>query len=97
MGVYIKGMEMPKNGGHIQLVVFSNGAVMGYDKNKVCAVEVKAPHGRCIDVDEFLKDVNCGIWNWGEVNGVSDAITALTKIMSNSNYVPTVLEAEVEV
>ena len=89
MGVYIKGMDMPKDGGHIQLVVFSNGAVMGYDKNKVCAVEIKAPHGRLIEADEIkpnLYDPRLEALNNGKATYYAN--------MEQIHEAPTVIEAE---
>ena len=88
MSILIKGIDMPKDGGHLHLVVFSNGAVMGYDKNKVCAVDVKAPHGRLIDAD-VLMDEGMDIYHMDYFRGT---MSGYSKQMIDCT--PTVLESE---
>lgn len=59
MGVYIKDMEMPKDGRI--LIVFPSGRVLevSADETQDIFEEAQAfpvpPHGRLIDADEFLK------------------------------------------
>lgn len=61
MGIYIKGIDMPKNEDELLSIhIYPNGKVTRQfdDKcNQIAeAVEVTSPHGRLIDADK-LKDV----------------------------------------
>ena len=52
MGVYIKGMEMPKCCNNCDFNVICNYANGGAHRPKGCPlVEVKTPHGRLVDAD----------------------------------------------
>ena len=66
MGVYIKGMRMPKNGFQCELQAWDNSCnAFPLDETIICdnpnhrhpncpLVEVAAPHGRLIDADELI-------------------------------------------
>lgn len=64
MGVFIKGMEMPKNCADCKLIVYADGTyvcpfsgimVLNIGRQDDCPlVEVKTPHGRLIDADNLL-------------------------------------------
>ena len=62
MGLYIKGMEMPKGCGECNIpcgIHCSDKILFGFDETrpKNCPlVDVKKPHGRLIDVDKLLSD-----------------------------------------
>lgn len=62
MGIYIKGMEMPKNG----LYQIVDGTIRLYDYRKIIddkekdtqsynIIEIKEPHGRLIDADAVMR------------------------------------------
>jgi hypothetical protein len=97
MGVYIKGVDMPRS--NPTWVVIHRGGIIevndgsGWKTIKDGAIEVKAPHGRLIDRDAFLDDMNCGLWDWSTVDGIT-ATTALKQTMSDLRNTPTVLGAE---
>lgn len=63
MGVYIKGMEMPKNGSCIQIVIDDDGKV--YPTVEKCIMKMGSiakvvpvpPHGRLIDADALIEDL----------------------------------------
>lgn len=96
MSVLIKGMEMPKYGDTFKVYLDADGAFLLVDTNDssrfYTLVEVK-PHGDLIDRDAFLEDMNCGLWDWSTVDGVT-ATTALKQTMSDLREAPTVIEAE---
>lgn len=64
MGVYIKGMEMPKKGSWVTLRVFPDGQCFLYSwcgndidfMEHLTAVPVP-PHGRLIDADALVEDL----------------------------------------
>ena len=51
MSIYIPNMEMPSEGWHKVLMVFSNGDVTDYDGNLVGKAIPVPDHGRLIDAD----------------------------------------------
>ena len=58
MGVYIKGIEMPKNyeGCEVIIRIQPNGEVLDLHGIHIGATAIPVPpHGRLIDADEFLK------------------------------------------
>ena len=62
MSVLIKNMEMPKNCYECNLKIICDYASMnGWIRNKrdsMCPlVEVKTPHGRLIDMDKLMRDI----------------------------------------
>lgn len=61
MGVYIEGLELPKEFGnyygHYTLCISEDGVnILGVDEKLYSVVEVKAPHGRLKDVDAILQE-----------------------------------------
>lgn len=54
MGVYIKGMEMPKDGCHHTICIYADGTVSTGGRAYM-AVPVP-PHGRLIDADALEKE-----------------------------------------
>lgn len=73
MGLYIKDMEMPKEGSWVTLRVFPDGQCILYSwcgndfdfMEHLTAVPVP-PHGRMIDADEFLKRAIGTKCFWGD-------------------------------
>ena len=67
MGVYIKGMKMPKdcNTCHINncLLPYSKGVPIGHRHKDCPLIEIEEPHGRLIDADvaqDRLLNIMCG-------------------------------------
>lgn len=100
MSLYIKEMDMPKEGESIIMVLEPSGKVISRllrdsgtkaialaDKQ---AVEIPTPHGRIIDASELDK---C----WEEKEDISEDVDykILYKcVLAISKYAPTILEAE---
>lgn len=95
MGVYIKGLDMPKEGVWYNIMITSNGKgfvdVVSKDNaltktEPIQAVEISIPHGRLIDADELISDLRiyeskyCGEQGYITQDDIIDA--------------PTVIEAE---
>lgn len=58
MSILIKGMEMPKDGEKLYMLVFSDGkACASYKPFEWHEVVPVPPHGRCIDADAFLNTI----------------------------------------
>ena len=96
MSILIKGMEMPKHGEGVCLIVtnFENcgsPVAMLVDRESILpkdfydAIEIPAPHGRLIDADELIGYLN-------EWLSDSVALSGFTRII---NHQPTIIEAEV--
>lgn len=93
MGVYIKGIEMPKENEYVYLLIKNDGKVECVksifhinepttliEMEQTTAIEVPKPHGRLIDADaciDYIRNNNQHAWE------------ALA-------YAPTVIEGEVE-
>ena len=61
-GIYIPGMEMPENGWHKVIKIFSDGTVVSYYDSVELAKAIPVPdHGRLIDADA-LWDVAYKAW-----------------------------------
>lgn len=101
MGVYIKGMEMPKRGHTVTLTIMGGGeaVVQYYD----CKPQLTVPivydastvpeHGRLIDADAYEK-LLYGLGNRDyrrKEGGIKDAIKFL-----NPYYTPTIIPADKE-
>ena len=85
MGIYIKGMEMPKV--PTRFIIFDDGRVEDEDDSayKYSAVPVP-PHGELIDRDKFRETMFIGeqcLYSWDEIE---DAI----------DYAPTIIPASEE-
>ena len=96
MGLYIKGLDMPKN--EITIKITQNGEVWEMSKVETeiigrisyygtyCqAVEILTPHGRLIDGDKL----NIEVHSWSPAYSYGRG--ALTRAVENA---PTILEAE---
>ena len=70
MGIYIKGMEMPKENEYVHLVIKNDGTVECVksifhinepttliEMEQITAIEVQEPHGRLIDADALADDL----------------------------------------
>lgn len=99
MGVYIKGMEMPKEGEWISVNIFHDGKCFvqswcGMDFNfaaKLTAVPVP-PHGRLIDADVVIDLV---MQYCPDDDGVcSKAGADLRELLDEIENLPTVIPAE---
>ena len=71
MGVYIKGMEMPKNCDECNFSLdcphdqHQDGYKMIDGRPNSCPmVEVLIPHGRLIDADELKQKMHCDAFDW---------------------------------
>ena len=85
MGLFIKGMEMPKSGEKI-IILTSSGYiedVSGQVIEGVEAISVPTPHGCLIDADELLTDANKLRYGKGWLITVE-----------NIEAAPTIIEAE---
>lgn len=102
MGVYFKGMKMPENCLNCDVntsynycpVLCRDTSNIRYDKrfDDCPAVEVKEPHGRLIDADDFFerlgeKDISFSLF----FDGMFVDISVITELLSN---LKTVIEAE---
>ena len=60
MGVYIKGMEMPRDKA-LSLVIYSDGSItVNLQNSPYKAIEIPTPHGRLIDADVCRQKVYDG-------------------------------------
>jgi hypothetical protein len=59
MGLYIAGLRMPKPGTYTKFTVYGDGRVVLHFGGKYVgdAVEVKKPHGRLIDADAMIREL----------------------------------------
>ncbi len=65
MGVYIKGMEMPKEGYHHMICIYADGTVSTGGRTYM-AVYVP-PHGNLIDRDALIRDWPTGFVKTADV------------------------------
>lgn len=92
MGIYIPGMEIPKEG-YLIVRIYANGEVYeptncAYILNKVATAVPIPPHGRLIDADAFEKK-NAYFWNRDFINPkYSETLADLV------NVAPTIIPAE---
>lgn len=79
-GVYIKGMEMPKDGEHPYWVVIHSDGTVEYNENKgqgwQTSEAVPVPdHGRLIDGDAIRQTMFIGeqcLYSWDEIEDAID-------------------------
>ena len=97
MGVYIKGMKMPKDCWHCRFADPEEGGCLvdqkthgDWDEPDNCPLVDVPPHGRLIDADA-LRDNNCDAF---EIKGVDGTILAMD--VSIIDDAPTIIEAEEE-
>ena len=104
MSILIKGMEMPKHGEGVCLIVtnFENcgsPVAMLVDRESILpkdfydAIEIPTPHGRLIDADELFCKID-GIKGW-DYGDESDMAISAAEALSAIDDSPTVIEAEV--
>lgn len=88
--ILIKNMEMPKEGCHHTLSIYSDGSVEIGSRNNYMAIELP-PHGRLIDADVFFRRVQKQtIKLFGEK---SKEYSYFLDILDMIKSAPTVLEA----
>ena len=96
MSILIKGMEMPKHGGGVCLIVanFESCGIpvaMLVDRESILpkdvydAIEIPTPHGRLIDADELIRCIEHAF-------GDKDIVKLVANIIERQ---PTIIEAEV--
>ena len=59
MSILIKGLNMPKDGNEVFIIIKPNGEVRDYHNillTNAQAVEIPTPHGRIVDYDRIFKD-----------------------------------------
>ena len=106
MGIYNKGMEMPKEGGLRVLCVYGDGSIRmpvwgkGLVKAEYMQASELPPHGRLIDADQFKSD-ECGIcdgccetFNGNECSMCQKE--GRCDFMKDIDDAPTIIEAEVK-
>ena len=98
MGVYIKGMEMPK-GKPICIIIDPVGQARRYDLNddKYTGDELfeaipVPPHGRLGDLDALLGEIN-KICDRRDAGIISD-LACLQQLLSAVRHAPTIIPAE---
>ena len=98
MGVYIKGMEMPKDGSWRSIRIYPDGTIgrpIGFGDYALVegakAVPVP-PHGRLIEKSALLDD--CYTEYEDFMNGKIDGKTALLNIERKIKTAPTIIPAE---
>lgn len=93
-GVYIKGMEIPKNGMPIKAFIYPDGSVrvklQGGGFLGLRAIPVP-PHGRLIDADEYRDEFMNGVY--AECYDDPDNIRA-NSIIDIFDSAPTIIPAE---
>ena len=89
MGVYIKGVEMPKDGEHPYWVTIHSDGTVEYNENNGQGWQTSEavpvpPHGRLVDADALLEWANAGLkfgdpdfhaGLWHAVSAIEDALT----------------------
>ena len=92
MGVYIKGMEMPKDGEKLYMIAFSDGkACASYKPFEWHEVVSVPPHGRLVDDDRLgMTDFEIAMCN-GDYKELAKMI--LEKIENAPTVIPASEEA----
>lgn len=71
MGIYLPNMEMPEEGWHKVIKIFSDGTVVSYYDSETLGKAIPVPpHGRTIDADAFKKRMM-----QGAIDAREDALT----------------------
>lgn len=92
MGIYIKGMEMPKDGELLCINIYPDGKVcinLDLDCNQIATAVPVPPHGRLIDADAFF-DFILNIYK----NAQGDARKAYRDVLDTIVAAGDVIEAE---
>ena len=98
MGIYIKGMEMPKDPFYpVHATIYADGTVItghGIGESAKEAVPVP-PHGRLIDADalEYMELETCDTDDWHLIRERIRGRNSIRRIIKNA---PTVIPAEEE-
>lgn len=77
MGIYIKGIEMPKDGEHPYWVTIHSDGTVEYNENKgqgwQTSEAIPVPdHGRLVDADALVKD-NAMAWGTDDIIRIAKA------------------------
>lgn len=94
MSILITGMEMPKEGSALVLVIHPDGAITTVTSGKDLpykAVPVP-PHGRLIDADALLKRIAMAKTDQPEIADVYDE--EAEEVEAWLSYAPTIIPAE---
>lgn len=88
MGLYIKDMEMPKDGEKLYMITFSDGkACASYKPFEWHEVVPVSPHGRLIDADALKKE---------HLSGDLDLFAQRWSFLKDVNHAPTIIPASEE-
>lgn len=97
MGVYIPNIEMPKSCDdcpHPTCTLWQS--VNGWERNEKCPIVPVPPHGRLIDADALMKEIQetCKrLYGTDDINTASPTLSAFKLYIGEA---PTVIEAEEE-
>ena len=109
MGVYVKGMEMPKGNDELRLIIHSNGQVIishqtYYEEAEEAEAVPVPPHGRLIDADALAAEMKkrqeeAGKWlreaKDRETAVRADAVLSfLCEVKLTIDKMPTVIETD---
>ena len=81
MGVYIKGVEMPKDGEHPYWVTIHSDGIVEYNENKGQGWQTSeavpvSDHGRLVDADVLVKE-NAMAWGTDDIIRIAKAPTII--------------------
>lgn len=97
MGVYIKGMEMPKDG-YVDVRIKYNGTAAHSTGEppyfRVYDAIPVPPHGRLIDKDALLKDIDSNFIVKPDGDGNLVEVHGEEKVLAHIAYAPTIIPAE---
>ena len=85
MDIFIYGMDMPKDGCHHTIAIYSDGTVATGEQNDYKAIEVKSLHDDLVDREWVRDSINHSCWL--EYNDYLEAFGIV-------NDAPTIIEAE---
>ena len=105
MSILIKGMEMPKHGEGVCLIVTNfdscgSPVAMLVDRESILpkayydAIEIPTPHGRLIDADKLLKVIEENSYRLRSVINSTENGMFLSGIRQAIDEAPTIIEAE---
>ena len=94
MGVYIKGMEMPKNCGGCPLRASCVHRIYLEYRPDYCPLIGIPPHGRLIDADAIEKKSDLTIANMADWESIVDAVNNIINCWELIKNAPTIIPAE---
>ena len=94
MDIYIKGMEMPKDGCHHMICIYANGTVSTGGK-EYTAIPVP-PHGRLGDLDELKMKIKKEDNAYGFDSYRDGMYNAFQSVYQRINDAPTIIPASIE-